>query len=65
MPRAVPLGAAVLVAGLVGLTLIPHAGPALALVGTLVRAGALVFGGGHVVLPLLQTTVRGGGTGLA
>ncbi len=26
------------------------------------RAGALVFGGGHVVLPLLQTTVVPGGT---
>ncbi len=60
VPRAVALGAAVLVAGLVGLTLVPHAGPALALVAALVRAGALVFGGGHVVLPLLQSTVRGG-----
>ena len=60
VPRPVALGAAVLVAALVGLTLVPHAGPALALVATLVRAGALVFGGGHVVLPLLQTTVHDG-----
>lgn len=31
--------------------------PVLALVSSFYRAGALVFGGGHVVLPLLQTSV--------
>lgn len=31
--------------------------PAVALLDGVYRAGALVFGGGHVVLPLLQTTV--------
>jgi chromate transporter len=60
VPRPVALGAGALVVALIGLTLVPHAGPALTLVATLVRAGALVFGGGHVVLPLLQTTVRDG-----
>lgn len=60
VPRAVALGAAAFVAALLGLTLLPHAGPALRFVATLVRAGALVFGGGHVVLPLLQNVVRDG-----
>ena len=32
-----------------------------ALAATFVRAGALVFGGGHVVLPLLETTLVGQG----
>ena len=31
--------------------------PPLALLETIARAGALVFGGGHVVLPLLQGLV--------
>ncbi len=35
--------------------------PLLALVDGFYRAGALVFGGGHVVLPLLQATVVPGG----
>lgn len=35
--------------------LFPH--PALAMVDAFYRAGALVFGGGHVVLPLLQAEV--------
>jgi chromate transporter len=34
--------------------------PPLALLETIVRAGALVFGGGHVVLPLLQGLVGDG-----
>lgn len=44
---------------LVGLPLAKAAYPsqALALVDSFYRAGALVFGGGHVVLPLLQTEV--------
>lgn len=36
-------------------------GPALALVDSFYRAGALVFGGGHVVLPLLEAEVVRGG----
>ncbi|MEO7040168.1 MAG: chromate efflux transporter [Candidatus Elarobacter sp.] len=59
VPRAVALASAGLALALVGLTLLP-ATPALALLATLVRAGALVFGGGHVVLPLLQSTVADG-----
>lgn len=41
---------------LVGLPLVPAAtdAPGLRLFGIFYRAGALVFGGGHVVLPLLQ-----------
>jgi chromate transporter len=31
--------------------------PAIQLVDSFYRAGSLVFGGGHVVLPLLQTSV--------
>lgn len=44
---------------LVGLPLATHLfpGQALALVDAFYRAGALVFGGGHVVLPLLQAEV--------
>lgn len=44
---------------LVGLPLLHNLfpGPALALVDAFYRVGALVFGGGHVVLPLLHTEV--------
>ncbi|MCJ2072898.1 chromate efflux transporter [Methylobacterium sp. J-030] len=65
VPRAVPVsrraGAAALVAAAL-LLVAPHllAGPhaqALALFEAFYRAGALVFGGGHVVLPLLQAEV--------
>jgi len=35
--------------------------PALAVVSSFYRSGALVFGGGHVVLPLLQASVVPGG----
>lgn len=44
---------------LVGLPLLAAAAPsqALAVVDAFYRAGALVFGGGHVVLPLLQASV--------
>jgi chromate transporter len=46
---------------LAGLPLLASAGPAAALADAMYRAGALVFGGGHVVLPLLhaQTVVPG------
>jgi len=44
---------------LVGLPLLRHVAPSqpLALVDSFYRAGGLVFGGGHVVLPLLQAAV--------
>ena len=50
---------AVLVALLLGLPLLRHAtqAHAIALCDSFFRAGALVFGGGHVVLPLLQQAV--------
>jgi chromate transporter len=40
--------------GLVGLPLLAGQGAGFALADSMFRAGALVFGGGHVVLPLLQ-----------
>ncbi len=42
---------------LLGLPLLASTGPGLALVDAFYRAGALVFGGGHVVLPLLEAAV--------
>ncbi|MGQ7246040.1 chromate efflux transporter [Halomonas sp. V046] len=50
---------ALFVAGLVGLPLLRQldAGLWLAVIDAFYRAGALVFGGGHVVLPLLQAEV--------
>ena len=59
IPRAAAVVAGALFAGLIALTLLPK-GPATELVATVVRAGSLVFGGGHVVLPLLQGLVREG-----
>ena len=56
VPRTIAALAAVVFAVLLALTLTPG-GAVIALLATLVRAGALVFGGGHVVLPLLQTLV--------
>jgi chromate transporter len=58
--RGVAIGAlAVFAALLVGLPLVRIAtgNPAVAFVEAFYRAGALVFGGGHVVLPLLQAGV--------
>lgn len=48
---------------LAGLPLVQHLVPsqALAVVDAFYRAGALVFGGGHVVLPLLEAEVVRGG----
>ena len=40
--------------GLIGLPLLAGQGAGFALADSMFRAGALVFGGGHVVLPLLQ-----------
>lgn len=45
---------AVFACGLFGLPLLAGQGAGLALADSMFRAGALVFGGGHVVLPLLQ-----------
>lgn len=42
---------------LVGLPLVAAAGQGMALFDAFYRAGALVFGGGHVVLPLLEAEV--------
>jgi chromate transporter len=63
VPRGVALLAlAVLVAFLVLSPLIARlGGPAAALFDAFYRAGALVFGGGHVVLPLLEAEVVGPG----
>jgi len=58
--RGVAVGALVLFAGLlIGLPIARAAAPsqALAVFDSFYRAGSLVFGGGHVVLPLLQAEV--------
>ncbi len=57
VPR--PLGAVVLAvfALLLGLSLVPGAAGPPALAQAFYRSGALVFGGGHVVLPLLRDAV--------
>ena len=44
---------------LFALPLLAALGPAVDLFDRVYRAGALVFGGGHVVLPLLESEVRG------
>jgi chromate transporter len=59
MPVSRKLGSACLAAffGLLAFTFVPvHAG-ALAMFDAFYRSGALVFGGGHVVLPLLRNAV--------
>ncbi len=60
-PRAGMVALALFAILLAGLPLLAGTGPALALLDGFYRAGALVFGGGHVVLPLLQaeTVARG------
>lgn len=60
VPRGVSLAAAVLFAALVAAVSLPTHVPGGIFLGTIVRAGSLVFGGGHVVLPLLQTLVPAG-----
>ena len=60
LPRAWSIAAMILFFGLlIGLPLIAAAVPAqpLKLFDSFYRSGALVFGGGHVVLPLLQAEV--------
>ena len=55
VPRSVAVTAlAGLALALAALPLLAALGPGWALADSMVRAGALVFGGGHVVLPLLQ-----------
>ncbi|MGA2394414.1 MAG: chromate efflux transporter [Candidatus Lustribacter sp.] len=62
VPRAVAFGAAIVFALAVAFLLAPQwlVTPAVALLETIVRAGTLVFGGGHVVLPLLGDLVNDG-----
>lgn len=56
--RSTAVGAgAVFLLLLFGLPLVASSGYGLALIDTFYRAGSLVFGGGHVVLPLLQAEV--------
>lgn len=60
VPRSLSIAAAILfVALLIGLPLLAAAVPvhAIQLFDSFYRSGALVFGGGHVVLPLLQAEV--------
>ena len=61
--RAGGVALALFVLLLLGLPLLAaaSAAPLLATLDAFYRAGALVFGGGHVVLPLLQTAVVPGG----
>lgn len=58
-PRTGAFYLALFIMGLIGLPLLVQAFPsqALALADTFYRTGSLVFGGGHVVLPLLQAEV--------
>lgn len=61
IPRGVAIGAGVLFVALIAFVSIPvHASASIDFLSTIVRAGALVFGGGHVVLPLLQGLVNDG-----
>ena len=60
LPRYISITALVLFfAGLIGLPLLAAAYPSqtMALVDSFYRSGSLVFGGGHVVMPLLQSEV--------
>ena len=60
-PRAGWILLAVFFVLLIGLPLLAGAGTTFALFEAFYRAGALVFGGGHVVLPLLEESVVGSG----
>jgi chromate transporter len=62
IPRGVAIASGVLFAAIVVVLVIPlrALGPAFVLLETTLRAGSLVFGGGHVVLPLLQGLVNEG-----
>jgi len=62
VPRGAAIGAGLVFVLVVALLLVPQwlAAPPVAMLETIVRAGTLVFGGGHVVLPLLQDLVSDG-----
>jgi chromate transporter len=62
IPRRVAVAAGGLFVAIVAVLLVPAiaAGPVFELLATTLRAGSLVFGGGHVVLPLLQGLVNEG-----
>jgi chromate transporter len=66
LPIRVPRAVAALAAGIVGVLVIAlvvqpfSSDPRLAVFATIARAGTLVFGGGHVVLPLLQSLTTNG-----
>ncbi len=62
IPRAVALASGLFFLVIVALVVlpIPALGTAGVLLATTLRAGSLVFGGGHVVLPLLQGLVNDG-----
>lgn len=61
LPPAVPVAAAALFIGLAfWAAVVAHGSATGFLLATIVRAGSLVFGGGHVVLPLLQSLVADG-----
>ena len=55
--RAGAMALALFLLLLIGLPIVAWASPGLALFDAFYRAGSLVFGGGHVVLPLLQVEV--------
>ena len=62
VPRSVAIGAAGVFALVVAFLLVPQwiVSPPFELLETILRAGTLVFGGGHVVLPLLGDLVQSG-----
>jgi chromate transporter len=60
VPRAVAATAGGLFLAIVAAVAVTGPAPAGVFAATIVRAGSLVFGGGHVVLPLLQTLVPAG-----
>jgi chromate transporter len=59
VPRGVAFACGAIFIALVAVTALPKSAT-VAFVATLIRAGSLVFGGGHVVLPLLQSMIRDG-----
>jgi len=59
VPRAVAIGSGAIFVVLAALAIVPRP-PATDLIGTILRAGTFVFGGGHVVLPLLRSAVTDG-----
>jgi chromate transporter len=62
IPRGVAIGASLVFVLVVAFLLVPQwiVTPPVAVLETIVRAGTLVFGGGHVVLPLLSDLVSNG-----